>query len=268
MPSWLKTAFVYGAGFMTAATLATACDPSYGITSFRCDPSSPDCPTKYGTGGNYVCCSDDPASLDLADIDGQALPSYAGGSGIPLFSGPQNSLSSSGFCIDLSQVPIDAAIPDPGSGMGCPLPCNPTWSNEDITAVCGGGTSCCATAEVEDLDCAFDPSLGDAGCWRPVTGVDITGLGGVDASDWRASAHATHQDPGGSGCQQFVVQAAANISGAELTPEEVQFACFRQLTVANQRGFCQGAMDCPLANPAYRDACELKNDQQGLAGCG
>ena len=270
MPSWLKTAFLYGAGFFTAALLATACDPSYGITSFRCDPSSSDasnCPSDFGT-GTYVCCSDDPAALDLADIEAQALPSYGGGSGSPLFASGHNNLSASGFCIDTSSIPADAGIAELGAGLGCPLPCNPTWNADDITAVCGGGTSCCATVEIQDLDCGFDPGMGDGGCWRPVTGNDILGLGGVDASDWSASDHATHQDPGGSGCQQFVTAAAADIAAAGLEPADVQVACFRQLSVANQRGYCQGAMECPLANPAYRDACEQRNDAEGRVGCG
>lgn len=268
MPNWLKTATLFASTFATAALFATACDPSYGITTFRCDPSSPDCPTKYGT-GTYVCCSDDPAALELTGGAATgALPSYGGGPGIPLFAAANNNLSSSGFCIDTSQVPIDAGIQDVGAGQGCPLPCNPTWSNEDISAVCGNGTSCCATVEIQDIDCGFDPALGDAGCWRPVTGNDIQGLGGIGVSDWSASDHATHQDPAGKGCQAFVTSAASQISAAGVSPSDALEGCFRQLTVANQRGYCQGPMECPLANPAYRDACEQKNDAEGLTGCG
>lgn len=267
MPSWLTTAVFYVSAFATAAVFATACDPSYGITTFRCDPSHPDCPTKYGT-GTYMCCSDDPAALDLSDTGVTALPSYGGGTGIPLFAAANNDLSSSGFCIDTGQVPPGAGITDPGAGAGCPLPCNPKWSSADITAVCGSGTSCCASVEIEEADCGFDPSLGDAGCWRAVTGGDIQGLGGIDVSDWSASDHVTHQDPGGGGCEDFVATQAAAISGAGLTAQQALFACFRQLSVADQRGFCQGAMDCPLANPAYRDACEQQNDAMGLLGCG
>jgi hypothetical protein len=266
VPSWLKTATLYLSAFVTAGLFATACDPTYGITTFRCDPSNPDCPTKYGS-GDYVCCSDDPAALDLSDLGPGALPSYGGGSGIPLFAAANNNLSSSGFCIATGSIPADAAIMDPGDGQGCPLPCNPTWSDADITAVCGSGTSCCATVEIQESDCGFDPNLGDGGCWRPVTGGDIQGLGGIDVSDWSTSDHATHQDPGGGGCEDFVASEAAAISGAGLDSQQVKFACFRQLSVANQRGFCQGAMDCPLANPAYRDACEQMNDRDGLTGC-
>ncbi len=266
MPSWLKSAFLYAGAFATAATFATACDPSYGITAFRCDPSNPACPTKYGS-GTYVCCSDDPAAIDIDTLD-SALPTYGGGTGIPLFSSATNSLSSSGFCIDTTQVPLDAAVGEPGDGTACPKPCNPTWAPADITTVCGAGTSCCASVEIQELDCGFDTSLGDAGCWRPVTGGDIMGLGGVDASDWSSSDHATHQDPGGGGCEQFVTANGAALMMAGVSLQDAQIACFRQLTVANQRGFCQGPMDCPLANPAYRDACEQRNDREGLTGCG
>jgi hypothetical protein len=267
VPSWLKTASLYASAFATAAVFATACDPSYGITAFRCDPSEPLCPTKYGS-GTYVCCSDDPAAIDLDDLATPALPTYGGGSGLPLFSSALNDVSSSGFCIDTSQVPLDAAIGEPGLGSACPKPCNPTWASSDISAVCGPGTSCCASVEIQELDCGFDPTLGDAGCWRPVTGNDIMGLGGINASDWSSSDHATHQDPGGKGCEAFVLTQAAAITAAGITPQEAQIACFRSLTVANQRGFCQGPMDCPLANPVYRDACEQRNDAELLAGCG
>jgi hypothetical protein len=267
VPSWLKTAFLYASAFATAAVFATACDPSYGITAFRCDPSAPDCPTKYGS-GSYVCCSDDPAALDLSDLGTPALPTYGGGTGIPLFSSALNDASASGFCIATSQVPLDAAIGEPGPGQACPKPCNPTWATEDISSVCGPNTSCCASVELQELDCGFDPALGDGGCWRPVTGGDIMGLGGINVSDWSTSDHVTHQDPGGQGCEAFVLSQAAAISTAGVSPQDAQIACFRNLTVANQRGFCQGAMDCPLANPAYRDACEQKNDLEGHTGCG
>ena len=265
MPSWLKTAFLYASAFATAALFSTACDPSYGITTFRCDPGGDaGCPDKYGTGGTYICCSDDPTALDPADLDAAALPSYGGGSGVPLFSGAQNDFSRWGFCIDTSQVPADAGIPDAGPGMGCPMPCNPTWSSSDITAVCGTGTSCCATVEIEEKDCILDPGMGDNGCYRPARGDDITGFGGTGATNWSGSAHATHQDPNGKGCQEF---ANANAAALGIDAEDARLACIRKLTVADQRGFCQGAMDCPLANPSYIDACETLNATNGLTGC-
>ncbi|KIG15716.1 hypothetical protein DB30_05286 [Enhygromyxa salina] len=263
----MKTAFLYTSAFASAAVFATACDPSYGIRSFRCDPSAGDCPTKYGV-GTYVCCSDDPAAIDLSDVDAVALPSYGGGPGIPLYASANNNNGTSGFCIDTSSVPPAAGIMEVGPGQGCPLPCNPTWEKADITAVCGTATSCCATVELQESDCGLDMSLGANGCWRPVTGGDIQGLKGIDVSDWSASDHATHQDPGGGGCEAFVAAQAGAISAAGLSTNDALFACFRKLSVANQRGFCQGAMDCPLANPAHRDACEQKNDAEGRLDCG
>jgi len=255
---WLSTLLVYTSAFVGAGLLATACDPSYPITSFRCDPSEPNCPTdKFASGsGKYVCCSDDAAAIDLADTDLAVLPAYMGGegTGTPLFSGPNNHLSTSGFCIDLSVVPLSAAIQDVGSGQGCPLPCNPTWDSGQVADVCGSGTVCCQTQELGPLDCVLDPDLGDSGCYRPVTGTDIMGLGGVNASDWSTSDHDTHQSPNGSGCRDFVAAAAGN--------KELENACFRRLSVANQRGFCQSGA-CPLTVPEYRDACEQMNDAEG-----
>lgn len=258
MTRWLTTLFVYTSAFVGAGLLATACDPSYAITSFRCDPSNPSCPTdKFGT-GPYVCCSDDPAAMDTDDPAAFVLPGYSGKSGgTPIFSGINNHLSVSGFCIDTSKVPANAAIQDVGSGQGCPLPCNPTWASADVQSVCGAGTVCCQTVELGEKDCALDPDLGDNGCWRPVTGGDINGFGGLDVSTWSSSAHDTHQDPNGKGCTAFVAA----------TPGADAEECFRRLSVADQRGFCQSGV-CPLTDPAYRDACEQKNDAEGRSGCG
>lgn len=261
MTRWLTTLLVYGCGFLGAGLLATACDPSYNITSFRCDPGDGNCPSdKYGT-GTYVCCSDDPAALDVDAPTEPVLPGYAGGkgTGTPLFSGPNNHLSKSGFCIDTSKVPLDAAIADPGTGQGCPLPCNPTWASADITAICGPGTVCCQSQELGEADCALDPELGDNGCYRPVRGNDITGFGGLNVSSWNPAAHETHQDPNGRGCQAFIT----GVGGDQVALEE----CFRRLSVADQRGFCQSD-SCGLDDPTYLSPCERMNLAQGLTNCG
>jgi len=264
---WLTTLLVYTSAFVGAGMLATACDPSYPITSFRCDPSNPSCPSdKFASNtGAYVCCSDDAAAINPDDLSA-ALPSYVGGggTGTPLFSGPNNHLSTSGYCIDVGVVPASAAIQDPGTGQGCPLPCNPTWSDSEVADVCGSGTVCCQTQELGDLDCVLDPALGDNGCWRPVTGTDIQGLGGLNSTDWSPSDHETHQSPNGSGCVDFVA-AAGLTDQAEVTA--LTNACFRRMSVANQRGFCQSG-GCPLTVPEYRDACERKNDAEARSGCG
>lgn len=248
-------------GFLAAAGFGLACDPDYSISSFRCDPHSSDASCQDG----YVCCSDDPAAIDVSDYSA-ALPDYGGGSGTPIFSAANNNVSHWGVCIRSNAVPPEAAVGGAHAFAGCPIPCNPTWSDSEISTVCGGWTVCCQTTELEPEDCALDNTLGDNGCYRPVTGNDITGLGGLDASAWAPGAHATHQDANGTGCNAFV---AANGTGG-LSQQQAEFACYRQLSVANQRGFCESAAAgaCPSADPAYRDACEQMNDAEGRTGCG
>ncbi len=261
MSFWPKVVAVYGAVLATAALVSGACQWEYASTAFRCDPSSSDCPDLGG--GPYLCCSDDPAALDLGDVDSTVTPKYNGGGangvGTPLFSGTNNALSESGYCVEAV-----AGLFDEGA-VGCPIPCNPRWGSDELTAVCGAGTSCCQTVEIEAEDCALDPAEGDAGCWRPVTGSDIEGLGGLGASDWGPSDHATHQSPGGVGCKAFV---AANAASSSASESDLLRACYRRLSVADQRGFCLGQTECPLAQPNYRDACEQMNDAEGKTGCG
>ena len=131
---------------------------------------------------------------------------------------------------------------------------------------------CCDTFEVEASDCVLDPDLGDAGCWRPVHGDDIIGLGGADATNWSAAEHASHQDPGFHGCDAFVAGLSnGELEAAGVTADEVRLACVRRLGVADQRGFCiggPGIVGCPLAQPGYRDVCEQRNDGEGRGGCG
>lgn len=249
MSFWPKVVAVYGAVLATAALVSGACQWDYATTAFRCDPSNPDCPDSGG--GPYQCCSDDPAALDLGDLSAFVAPSYAGGggTGTPLFSGNNNSLGRSGFCVEAVPGLIEEGA------AGCPIPCNPTWGSDDLAAVCGAA-KCCQTVELEAEDCALDPTLGDSGCYRPVTGTDINGFGGADATNWSGSSHATHQDPNGAGCITFAQG-----------DEAIQGACFRRLSVADQRGFCQNVEVCPLTQPGYIDACSARNAAEGLSGC-
>ncbi|MCA9697056.1 MAG: hypothetical protein KC431_06000, partial [Myxococcales bacterium] len=158
MSYWAKVLTVYGGVLIGAASLTLACDPSYPSTGFRCSPSdgASACPDSL----NYLCCSDDPAAIDVNDLDAFVTPKYSGGGGVglPLFSAAANSLSKSGFCIESGSVPINAAIVE--GAVGCPIPCNPTWDAGSVAQVCGGGSVCCQTVELETKDCAFDPSLG------------------------------------------------------------------------------------------------------------
>ena len=112
-------------------------------------------------------------------------------------------------------------------------------------------------------------ALGDGGCWRPVTGDDIVGLGGLDATDWASTAHATHQDPSGISCQLFAQGVPADVLDKNgLTTQDVLLACYHRLSVANQHGYCVfGVNVCPMAAPSFIDACEQINLDESRSGC-
>ncbi len=265
----LNLLLIHSAAFGAAVLVSTACQPPpYPATAFRCSPGgeSP-CPD------GFICCSDDPAAIELDALETAVLPKYQGrgGTGTPIFSGGNNSLSITGMCIEEGAVPIQGALADVGA-QGCPVPCNPNWVTADIEEVCGDNTICCQTVELEPEDCVLDPNAGDAGCYRPVVGSDIVGLGGLDATEWKGTQHATHQDPSGTNCKAFVAGVSqAVLDSKGITAEELRRACFRQLGVADTRGFCLGKSPtvtaCPLEQPTYRDACEQRNDAEFLSGC-
>lgn len=199
-----------------------------------CNPSQ-----DPGTNG-YRCCSDDPAAPD-----GQ-LPAYQGlgiMGGTPFFAEANNDLGDFGICVDVTQTAGQGLVA-PGV-EGCPIPCNPTWPQDSIDTVCGSSRSCCQTVELEPEDCVQDQVTG---LYRPVTGDDIGVL-----SQWKPQDHRTHQDPNGTSC---LALASGNASS------DVFQDCVRQLTVANQRGYCMAlgaGQVCPHAQPGYVDACELLN---------
>jgi hypothetical protein len=262
---------ICAAAFVTASLVSLACPYTrWPPTSFRCQPSggAPQCPEP-----DYVCCSDDPAALDLANLDGALLPAYEGreGSGVPLFSAARNFAGYSGMCVDRGSVPPAGALTEAGV-EGCPIPCNPSWSVADVSTVCGPNTLCCQTVELDESDCVLDPALGSSGCWRPAQGGDIDGLGGLEATSWSTAEHSTLQDPGGLGCEDFVADLSdALLDSFAVDRNEVMRACLRRLGVADQRGFCLGGAGvnyCPLAQPSYRDACEQRNDAENRDGCG
>jgi hypothetical protein len=186
-----------------------------------------------GCGPGSVCCSDDPATT------AGRLPNYfkPGQSdqthGPPIFSGDlNNELSYWGRCVAVGGFASPFA-------SGCPVPCNPRWNPEQLADICGGGpTTCCAFTKVDPTkDCILD---GDT--WRAVTGHDIPEL-----TTWGA-LHATNQDPLGASCMQFA-------SGAGMFDKDAFDDCVQQLTVADQRGFCYAAGECPCAE----DLCDMKN---------
>jgi hypothetical protein len=262
----------HAAIFGVAVLVSSSCSVNYPVTAFRCSPggNSPNCPTQDGD--EYICCSDDPAALRLSTIDELVTPTYQGrgGEGSPIFSGGNNQFSTSGMCVRAGSVPPSGALIDENA-RGCPVPCNPTWSDADIEAVCGDATICCQTVELEFEDCVLDPMAGSQGCWRPATGFDIETLGGQNLTDWGGTAHKTHQDPSGTNCEAFVTGIQPGLLPNGVSSMDVLQACYRRLTVANQRGFCLGGAGvnfCPLAQATYRDACEQRNDAEGRSGCG
>lgn len=193
-----------------------------------------------GTNG-YRCCSDDPATLD------GLLPAYEGkgieGS-LPSFSGNNNALSAWGMCVDVSQLAGLGGLTE-AAAADCPIPCNPTWDQSSVDEVCGAGRTCCQTVELQPEDCVVDQVTG---LYRPVTGEDIPAL-----TQWKPSDHATHQDPNGSRCL-----ALANGD----SQSETFAGCVRELSVADQRGFCMAlspGQACPHTQPSYVDACEQLN---------
>ena len=250
--------------FIAAALLPSACgEQDYPARAFACDPGQANsCP------GAYLCCSTDALAIELANPSANVAADYAGGAGVPVFSGVSNDAGGYGRCVDPASIG-ELETFDEESGpevIGCPRPCNPTWGDELVGSVCGEDAFCCQIDEVTENDCVLDPSQGLSGCYRPATGNDIEGLGGSGLTNWKRVDHDTHQDPGGDACEAFVMEQGGD--------DDLLFACFRKLGVANQRGLCtpangetELAVVCPLASPDYQDACEALNESEGLAGC-
>lgn len=244
-------AFLAAAGGITLACV----DVAYPDKAFRCNPSgpSPICPD------GFFCCSDDPASLTIDDddkaSDASALPAFgdkeADGKSFadPLFAGENNNKSNSGMCVKLNTDPLTL---EEGVAAGCPIPCNPKWSYEQIEEVCGvPKAACCQTAELHESDCVADKK----GCKRPARGQDVFVS---KVTDWAGEAHRTHQDPGGQQCAQMFDKKSSAFR-----------ACIYRLSVADQRGFCVAPIDdgsgkkkraqCPLSRDDYQDACQRIN---------
>ncbi len=231
----LRLVLINGAAMGLGAIVATSCiGVDYPLVAFRCNPKQEqNCPD------THFCCSDDPAAPE------GAKPDYMGknidGGAKPYFSGDNNGLGTSGMCVRVDDIAGQGLIEFPAAN--CPIPCNPTWSAEWIDDVCGSSRVCCQTVELEAKDCV----LGSDG-YRPVNGDDIGVL-----SQWKPADHATHQDPNGSSC-------LALAGGDNKSP--VFQDCVRQLSVADQRGFCMAlgaGVPCPTEQPGYVDACTALN---------
>ncbi|MEM6993364.1 MAG: hypothetical protein AAF721_22820, partial [Myxococcota bacterium] len=140
-----------------------------GPTGFPVTPCNP----RASGEGSHKCCSDDPAA------EGGALPAYANkdisGGATPYFAGANNAQSTSGLCVRTEDIPVGGGLLEPAAA-NCPIPCNPTWSADEITIVCGNNRVCCQTRELQAADCV--QAEGESG-FRPVTGADIP-----DLTDW------------------------------------------------------------------------------------
>ncbi|MBL8974659.1 MAG: hypothetical protein JNK56_28955 [Myxococcales bacterium] len=227
----VKTALTYVAIFCVGAVTSVSCFvPEFENPSFRCNPSkaatSDVCPDAE------VCCSDDPATTK------GRLPNYFNGKndakyGVPIFSGANNPLSSSGMCVEVGGFTSPFTT-------GCPVPCNPKWTQPERDAICGVGSLCCQMQELDPAkDCVLDPIDNK---WRAATGADIPKL-----TTW-GDKQTTNQDPQGDGCTLF-----ASNGGATAVDMAAQTDCFAQLTVADQRGFCYKTCPC------IEDVCAMKN---------
>ena len=144
------------------------------------------------------------------------------------------------MCVNVYDVPCEMSLGQPDGQGGCtfpncPIPCNPTWSTEDVASVCGVGNRCCQTVTVEPEDCVLID-----GEWRPVTGKDVP-----EHTTWAPNEHTTHQDPGGRAC--------AELTGSTSLSDPAFRSCVDQLTVANQRGFCMPT--CPVRTPPDANPC-------------
>lgn len=196
------------------------------------------CNPRSGRDGAYKCCSDDPAA-PMGE-----LPAYVGGpsgTAVPYFSGNNNNLGTSGLCVNVDDIPAGSGLLEPAA-QNCPVPCNPTWSEDDVESVCGNSRVCCQTRAMEPKDCILD---GDT--WRPVTGADVI----TQESMWATGQHATHQDPNGIGCNAY--------GGVE---DDEFLDCVEQLSVANQRGFCMAisaGQSCPHEADDYLNTCDQIN---------
>ncbi len=216
-----------------------------GFPVMACNPRS------SGEGFGYKCCSSDPATAD------GALPEYEGrditNGSPPLYADAANDAGTWGMCVRTGDIPQGAGL-IAAAANNCPVPCDPTWSDQDTAIVCGAGRVCCQTIELGEKDCVQED-----GVWRAVTGEDIGNPNVVPRTNWNNVAHDTHQDPNGTVCLAY--------AGGDPASDEFT-TCIQGLSVASQRGFCMSLgpgqvcpsdRDPPPAGAGYRDVCDLMN---------
>lgn len=202
-------------------------------------------PRESGEAFGYKCCSTDPATLDgsLPAYEMKQIPD----SSTPIYADAANDAGTWGMCVRTTDIPLGSGLLS-ATAENCPIPCDPTWADDDVTAVCGAGRVCCQTTELGAKDC-----VQENGVWRPVTGADIGDPDVEPTSVWNNAAHDTHQDPNGNVC----------LALAGDSTNEVFLECIQTLSVANKRGFCmslQPGQICPEKSPSYQSACDLLNE--------
>lgn len=238
----LRFVLINGAAIGLGATVATSCiGVDYPLVAFQCDPRQENnCPD------THFCCSDDPAAEE------GNKPNYLDKGiddpvGQPYFSGSNNGVGTSGMCVRTDDI-VGQGLTELAAA-NCPIPCNPTWDAAWINDVCGAARVCCQTVAIEAKDCI----VGADGQFRPITGEDIG-----PEHPWRPGDHSTHQDPNGDGC--------LGLAGGDANSPAFQ-DCVRQLSVADQRGFCMAlgaGQTCPTDQPTYIDACSAMNGGGGV----
>ena len=174
-----------------------------------CDPMPRDgsCSPLHDGDRTRRCFSEDAAAAGgkLPDYPGVEAP--ASELGEPLFSFHRNQWSSFGRCTfeDLSVDEVSHA-------------CNPSWTDEQIAAVCDEFEGCLRLDETNADDCVRVD-----GVWRAVRGSDV-----ADPQDWIVDNPGTRQDPDLVGCTEW-----ATVSG--VVDDARLRDCVRQLTAADQR---------------------------------
>lgn len=207
-----------------------------GFPTYACNPRT------SGNANGYRCCSTDPATAN------GELPAYEG-KGItgspPLYADASNDQGTWGMCVHVADIPVDSGLLT-DEAMNCPIPCDPQWPDDDVSAVCGLSRACCQVLELQPKDCVQED-----GVWRAVTGEDIGNAAITPMTVWTPTSHETHQDPNGVVCTQMFADFHEDFA-----------ECVRHLGVANRRGYClalEPGAQCPDRADDYVDACEAMN---------
>ena len=224
---------VFGTTFVVSLLVGVACHVPWVEGSHLCQPSSskPDkrCPD------DEICCSDDPAALDFSRSRRTRTPSIRGPRRLrhSLVLGRPKRRQ---LLRRVHQIGDWVALPS-----GCPVPCNPSWDSDSVDAICGTGTFCCQTLEVDGVGLrvriprSVTRVAGDQ-FWRRHHGT----RGGLDATSWfcERALDPARSRRATSARRGSWASPTRSSTDASATAGDVQVACLRRLGVANQRGFC------------------------------